>query len=425
MARKKRKQRQPRAARKIAGTGSIVTNFEPATRAEIRGASKHQLIRTPDGWSAVDPARSHLNQVIIGTGMDIDQDVQNYLETIAVSNAKNGSPDPFVTIILSASPEYFRPDGQTPGDEDPKRLKDWEDKTIKWVKDTFGQDVVSLISNLDETTPHMHLAVVPTYLKKPRKPDRKRAGESDEAFQIRVANALADPGKRTLSRSRNAVFGRYNSFKLLRESYAKAMAPLGLAYSLDSFDPKAQMDPRSTRDFIQDTLEKIELDESKLRRQEKEIAEELAKWEQRNRRKEADLQEQRRQLNEYQSKLRQQQKLLADREAHITEREHKIEAAIGNAIRTIADIFLGIVSGDIFRGPNNTHWTIPKDLKERHPRFEKIWTAIEPALGHFENLWSRLTTRLNGKDKENLEASTQSSLKRAASPPPSDNSPSF
>ncbi|WP_120499038.1 plasmid recombination protein [Roseovarius sp. EL26] len=418
MARKKRKQRQPRAARKIAGTGSIVTNFETATRAEIRGASKHQLIRTPDGWSAVDPTRSHLNQVIIGTGMDIDLDVENYLNTIVVSEAKNASPDPFVTIILSASPEYFRPDGEDPGNEDPDRLKTWEEKTIAWVKETFAEDAVSLISNLDETTPHMHLAVVPTYLKKPRKPDRKKAGESDEKFTTRVEEALSHPGVKTLSRSRNKVFGRYNSFKLLRESYARAMAPLGLEYSLESFDPGMPADPRSAREYAEARVEEAKENQAELSRQEKEISEELARREDLLNQREAELADLEQRLAERTRELDQERQTLNTREKDAEARERKTTKAIWDAFVLMADIFNGIIAGHIHKDQQSKKWILPEDFKEQHPNVVNIWSRVEPALDRLGTLWINLTRLLSQKEQTAVAKDTRSDLEAAKMAPP-------
>ena len=276
MARRPRKPRGPRKPRqpkerKLAGTGAIVTNFRQASRSGLKGATLHQTKRDPDGWSAIDPNRAHLNEVWIGSGMHILNDVNAYLKDVDVPNHKNTSGSPFCTIILGASPEYFRPNGEEPGDEDPALLEAWKAATKKWIRDTFGDDVVSAIYNGDETTPHVHLAICPTYMKMPRKPDgRRKNGETEDDYALRVQEWKESKGMKTLSWSSNAVLGQYNSFGVLRESYAEAMKPLGLEYSLASFEPDSFPDPKQKKDHLIE-LEELEAEELVALEEEREL----------------------------------------------------------------------------------------------------------------------------------------------------------
>ena len=285
MARRTRKPRAPRPPREkkeraLAGTGSIVTNFRQASRANLKGATLHQTKRSPDGWSAIDLTRVHLNEVWVGSGMHILNDVNAYLADVVEPTYKNSSGSPFCTIILGASPEYFRPNGEAPGSEDLARLEAWKACTKIWIKETFGADLVSAIYNGDETTPHVHLAICPTYLKRPRKPDRKQPGETAAAFLQRCEDWKTAPGTKTLSWSSNEVLGRYNSFGHLRQSYADAMKPLGLEYSLASFEPAQYPEPKHKKEHLED-LEAERLDMlSALEKERAELAEERRKFEQ-------------------------------------------------------------------------------------------------------------------------------------------------
>ncbi|MDX8350441.1 plasmid recombination protein [Cognatiyoonia sp. IB215446] len=285
MARRPRKPRAPRGPRQkkeraLAGTGSIVTNFRQASRANLKGATLHQTKRSPDGWSAIDLSRVNLNEVWVGSGMHILNDVNTYLSDVVEPTHKNSSASPFCTIILGASPEYFRPNGEPPGQEDPERLEAWKARTKAWMKETFGDDLVSAIYNGDETTPHVHLAICPTYLKRPRKPDRKKPGESDEAFLQRCEDWKTAPGTKTLSWSSNEVLGRYNSFGHLRQSYADALKPLGLEYSLASFEPAQYPEPKHKKKHLEDLeTERLEALDA-LEEERAELAEERRKFEQ-------------------------------------------------------------------------------------------------------------------------------------------------
>ncbi len=68
-----------------------------------------------------------------------------------------------VEIIISASPDYFRPNNPSEwGKYDPKRLSAWQVAQIKFLTDTFGNDnLISLSLHLDEATPHVHAIIVP------------------------------------------------------------------------------------------------------------------------------------------------------------------------------------------------------------------------------------------------------------------------
>lgn len=280
MSRRPRKPRGPRPPRQkkeraLAGTGSIVTNFRQASRSNLKGATLHQTRRNPDGWSAIDPERAHLNEVWVGTDMHILNDINTYMREVIEPTHKNSSGSPFCTIILGASPEYFRPDGGEPGDEDTDRLNAWKKLTKIWIAETFGDDLVSAIYNGDETTPHVHLAICPTYMKMPRKPDgRKKKGETEEAYDQRVCAWKASEGEKTLSWSSNAVLGQYNSFGQLREGYAEAMKPLGLEYSLASFEPEEYPEPKHKKEHVAEVEKQCQEELAQLQKERRLLAEE-------------------------------------------------------------------------------------------------------------------------------------------------------
>jgi Plasmid recombination enzyme len=68
-----------------------------------------------------------------------------------------------VEILLTASPEYFRPDDPSRyGDYQSDRLADWTAATVKWLKQEYGDKIVRAALHLDEATPHIHAYLVPT-----------------------------------------------------------------------------------------------------------------------------------------------------------------------------------------------------------------------------------------------------------------------
>ena len=67
-----------------------------------------------------------------------------------------------VEMLLSASPEYFRPGApEKVGAYDPARLQNWAAATTQWLQEKYGSRVVSATLHLDEATPHIHALLVP------------------------------------------------------------------------------------------------------------------------------------------------------------------------------------------------------------------------------------------------------------------------
>jgi hypothetical protein len=103
-----------------------------------------------------------------------------------------------VELLLSASPEYFRPDDpDKAGYYLPQRLEDFQQATCFWLNQTFGDRVVRAELHLDEITPHIHAYVVPL----------------DERGKLNCRSLFGGP-RQKLSE--------------LQDSYAAAMASIGL-----------------------------------------------------------------------------------------------------------------------------------------------------------------------------------------------------
>jgi Plasmid recombination enzyme/Protein of unknown function (DUF3991)/Toprim-like len=103
-----------------------------------------------------------------------------------------------VEFVLSASAEYFRPDDPSiAGTYNQKRLDDFAEATIKWLKQSWGDRVVRCELHLDEVTPHIHAYLVPL----------------DERGKLNC-RALFGGTRKRLSE--------------LQDSFAAAVAPLGI-----------------------------------------------------------------------------------------------------------------------------------------------------------------------------------------------------
>lgn len=86
---------------------------------------------------------------------------------ISASTGKRGAKmarDPVVCVevMLTASPEYFRPECPDKANYwEVDKLKAWEAVIKEYAKAHFGKNLVSLVLHLDEATPHAHALVMP------------------------------------------------------------------------------------------------------------------------------------------------------------------------------------------------------------------------------------------------------------------------
>lgn len=67
-----------------------------------------------------------------------------------------------VEFLLTASPEYFRPDDPSrAGYYEQQRLESFQQKACEWLQTRYGNRIVRAELHLDESTPHIHAYMVP------------------------------------------------------------------------------------------------------------------------------------------------------------------------------------------------------------------------------------------------------------------------
>ncbi len=102
-----------------------------------------------------DEARRQENERLAGTG-DWCADVERRLAD-APTVRKNAVLA--IEHVMTASPEYF---GEGSAREQARRLADWRDASMAWLRETYGRDnVVAAVLHRDELTPHIQALVVP------------------------------------------------------------------------------------------------------------------------------------------------------------------------------------------------------------------------------------------------------------------------
>jgi hypothetical protein len=67
-----------------------------------------------------------------------------------------------VEVVLTASPEFFRPERPwEPGTYERERLAAWREASMAWLRERYGDRLVSAVLHLDEATPHIQAVFVP------------------------------------------------------------------------------------------------------------------------------------------------------------------------------------------------------------------------------------------------------------------------
>lgn len=230
----------------------------------IRAVTEHEMERTPDGSSAIDPLRSHLNEVLHGPRNQ--QEAVDNLWDKGVKKPAKQAENPFVQIVISASPGFFRGEGQGSGEWDPEKLQAWKEATLKWLRTEYGRDLAHVSLHLDEDTPHMHILLVPTYDKAARKPGRMAKGETEAAFAARKAAAENAEPVRTVGRSSNTYWKRNYARRIARQSYHEAVSSLGLGYGKDFIgEDEPSPERKETGTWVREQAAKVKEDQATIK----------------------------------------------------------------------------------------------------------------------------------------------------------------
>ena len=188
------------------------------TWGELRQATQHTVRDPAVSWLGdnIDPARSHLNEVLVGTG-DVVDDVRTRLATVGLE-PKAGQVVAR-ELLVTASHAYFGGDGHSgrDGDWDQERLAAWKTATVDFLQGEFGANLVTVTLHLDESVPHAHVWV--TTAVKVEKQGRGRPRKDG----TKAAPVMGW----TLNHDKVMGNGK-EAFAARQDRYADAMEPLGL-----------------------------------------------------------------------------------------------------------------------------------------------------------------------------------------------------
>lgn len=112
-----------------------------------------------------DPSKLSENQTLIHNhdrDLPLSEVVHNKIHSVHQNRKIRTDAVYAVEILLTASPEYFRPDDPSKyGEYQQDKLDGWMAASQKWLEDEYGDRIVRAELHLDEATPHIHAYLVP------------------------------------------------------------------------------------------------------------------------------------------------------------------------------------------------------------------------------------------------------------------------
>ena len=140
-------------------------------------------------------------------------------------------------IVLSASPNYFRPGRESMcGVFDLDKVKIWTVASLAWAERQWPDQLASMVLHLDEQTPHVHLLVVPRVkmptgvwkLNSKALFDRERLRELQTGYGDSLAPLgirRGEPGNQVKHSEVRQFYGAVNAAKALPERSTLQPAP--------------------------------------------------------------------------------------------------------------------------------------------------------------------------------------------------------
>jgi hypothetical protein len=189
-----------------------------------------------------DTSGKHYRIVDNSKGQSLDDHVAELMTGAKTKKDTVGA----IEIMLTASPEYFRPEApELWGVYDKERTKAWLDKTVDFIKQEYGEGVIHALDlHLDESTPHVHITLIPVYEKtkqRRRTKEQIRNGAEGEKYTERTFDAQRWAGRPALV--------------ALQDNYAAAMQSLGLARGLKKSKAKHEAIARTYTRMMDSGLE--------------------------------------------------------------------------------------------------------------------------------------------------------------------------
>ena len=241
--------------------GYAVLHLEKASGTDSGMSAHIERTITPKN---VDPARTHLNRELIRFPDGVQnrtEAIQHRLDTANLKRKIGKNQVRAIRALLTGSPEDMKRI-QAEG-----KLDEWCNDNHKWLRTTFGgENVVSAVLHMDETTPHIHATLIPIVTGERRKaraeqPDGKRKYKKKDT----TANRLCAED----------VMTRVN-LKAYQDSYAQSMQVYGLKRGIEGSEARHITTSQYYRDLLNQS-ESIQADIKNLTAEREQAEKELSR----------------------------------------------------------------------------------------------------------------------------------------------------
>ena len=431
-------------------------------KANPAGQSVLQILgeaaRQPEYSTHVDSPRSP--KIIFGVAPDEVQEkhdamVQSRIIEVKLANGKtaNRGIRKDRHTLLTAVASYPLLTGQVAeGSPDRMAYERWIDLNLKWLRDQFGERLVSVVEHVDEEHPHLHAFILP--LDDPDCMARRlnpawRAKEETEA----LAKVNGQNAKEAVKLGNRAY--KETGHDLQDDYYAKVGLPAGLTRTGPRRERLSRQQWRARKDAakltarisqqidgrLQDVVDAEDDLERSLAAKAEEVAEKLDLADQALEEAKADRAEAQRlsqqaaldaqnadahiqqQLDQKQKELetlhRQQREAeradlrrarqeaerearrLRDAQAQLNrDRADALRNAAKEAVRVVLELFLGVLDGSVHPDPADPRdWIIrDDDLRERAKRLDLI-ELIKDTMKVLHDAWTQLSERLSPSEQ--------------------------
>ena len=220
---------------------------------ELRHLNRDDFIKYPDGVDGLGKA------------------IQHRLDHAGLTRKIGKNQVLALNVLLSSDGDALRRLA------DEGRLNEWAESSVRWAKDTFGEEnVVGAHLHMDEQTPHLHVTVVPIVTTE----RKKKASESNAKKRYRTK---PKDGPRL---SANDIMTRENLIRF-QDTYAEAMERFGLERGIRGSEAR-HVDQHEYYRQCQIEKKSLEQDVAKLSTQKKKLSREKTALESDNRKLEVD-----------------------------------------------------------------------------------------------------------------------------------------
>lgn len=177
------------------------------TQADVNNADQHG--RRADSGTHYDPARTALNRHWLGTErvaepVDWGRAIKDAVRDQHLHVRGNGAVA--AELLLAASPDFFI---GADGEIDDEKLDRWVEANLAWLHQRFPGMVLAVRLDLDESSPHLAVLLLPIY-------EKTTKHTTARAVSYRKVFCGADKAATAAQ------------MVALQDDYAAAMAPLGL-----------------------------------------------------------------------------------------------------------------------------------------------------------------------------------------------------